>query len=73
MNGRLKRAWRSRQWFDLALAMMGFMMVVLGSCFFVFVSFIRAPIVPYGGLMVAAFGLWIGFLRPLWRSGAEPD
>jgi len=70
VSGRLKRAFVSRRWFDLPLAILGLALTVLGGCFFVFVYAIGAPVVPYGGLVVAAFGLWIGLLRPLWR--AEP-
>ena len=71
MSGRLKRAIAGRRWFDLPLALLGLALIVLGSCFFVFVYAIGAPVVPFGGLIIAAFGLWIGLLRPLWRPAPE--
>ena len=73
MSGRFGRAWRERQWFDVSLAVMGLIMTLVGTCFFVFLSFIRAPVVPYGGLIVALFGLWIGFLRPYRRANTTDD
>jgi hypothetical protein len=68
MSGRLKRAWRGRLWYDTPLAILGLLLTLLGSTFFVFVYTIGAPIVPFGGLAVAGFGLWVGLLRPLWRT-----
>ena len=71
MSGRLLHAWRHREWFDGPLAVLGFLLTLLGSAFFVFVYSIGAPVVPYGGLLVAGFGLWLGVLRPLWRAPTE--
>ncbi|MDP6945282.1 MAG: hypothetical protein QF464_14130, partial [Myxococcota bacterium] len=68
MSGRFTRAWSARQWFDGPFALLGLALTVLGSTFFVFVYSIGAPVVPFGGLVIAAFGVWIGLLRPLWRN-----
>ena len=68
MSGRLKQTWKDRQWFDLPLAILGVMMMLLGSTFFVIVASVGAPVVPFGGLAIAIFGLWIGVLRPLRRK-----
>ena len=70
MSGRLKQTWKDRQWFDLPLAILGFMMMLLGSTFFIIVASVGAPVVPFGGLVIAIFGLWIGVLRPLRRQAS---
>ena len=56
MSGRLKQTWKDRQWFDLPLAILGFMMMLLGSTFFIIVASVGAPVVPFGGLVIAIFG-----------------
>ena len=68
MSGRLKQTWKDRQWFDLPLAILGFMMMLLGSTFFIIVASVGAPVVPFGGLVIAILGLWLGVLRPLRRQ-----
>ena len=68
MSGRLTRAWRHRRWFDGPLFILGLCLTLFGGTFFALVGFIGAPIIPYGGLCVAGFGVWLGVLRPLWRS-----
>ncbi|MGB0588495.1 MAG: hypothetical protein ACPGU1_02335 [Myxococcota bacterium] len=68
MSGGLRHAWRTRRWFDLPLAILGVMLTVLGMAFFIFVSSVGAPVVPYGGLAVSIFGGWVGIVRPLRRK-----
>ena len=68
MLTRLTQAWRTRRWYDAPLLLLGLTMLLFGGTFFVFVSAVGAPVVPYGGLTIALFGLWIGVLRPLNRS-----
>ncbi len=52
-------------WYDLPLALLGLALLVVGGSFYLLVSLVEAPLMPYTGLMVAALGLWIGFIRPL--------
>ena len=60
----------ARAWFDRPLRILGILLMLFGGTFFIFVSSVGAPVVPYGGLLIASFGLWIAFMR---RSGPEPD
>jgi hypothetical protein len=53
-------------WYDLPLALLGLALLVFGSSFYLLVSVVEAPVMPYTGLIVAILGLWIGFIRPLW-------
>jgi hypothetical protein len=70
-------AWRSRDWYDIPLALLGMALMLMGLSFYALVSWVGAPVMPYTGLAVAALGLWIGFLRKLWdvlrtgRGGAS--
>ena len=59
-------AWRSRDWYDIPLALLGLALVVMGLSFYLLVSWLQAPVMPYTGLAAAAVGLWIGFLRKAW-------
>ena len=68
MSRGLRHAWRTRQWFDLPLAVLGVTLMVLGMAFFIFVASIGAPVVPFGGLAVALFGGWVGVIRPIRRT-----
>ena len=52
-------------WYDLPLALLGLALLVFGSSFYLLVSVVEAPVMPYTGLIVATLGLWIGFIRPL--------
>jgi|SaaInlStandDraft_2_1057019.scaffolds.fasta_scaffold291998_2 hypothetical protein len=71
MSAGLKHAWQNRRWFDLPLGLLGVMLMVFGTTFFVFVASVGAPVVPFGGLAIAILGLWIGLVRPL-RRRAPP-
>ena len=57
--------WPSRRWYDPPLALLGFGLLLMGGSFFALVAWVGAPVMPYTGLVVAALGLWIGFIRPL--------
>ena len=61
----IQRSWRERHWYDLPLAILGTGLLLMGLSFFVLVTWVGAPVMPYTGLAVAMLGLWIGFLRPL--------
>ena len=70
MSGPLRRmisAWRSRDWYDIPLALLGAALMGMGLSFYALVSWVGAPVMPYTGLAVAALGLWIGYLRKLWN------
>jgi hypothetical protein len=68
MSGPLRSmiwAWRTRDWYDIPLALLGAALMLMGLSFYTLVSWVGAPVMPYTGLAVAAFGLWIGYLRKL--------
>ena len=73
MSASLRQAWRARRWYDLPLLILGLLFALLGGTFFVIVSSVGAPLMPYGGLAVALFGLWVGFIRPLRRRESAPQ
>ena len=68
----MRRAWVHRHWYDTTLLILGLFWIFTGLSFYILVSWVEAPLMPYVGLVIASLGFWIGLFRPLWAATIPP-
>jgi len=53
-----------KPWYQKTLMCFGLSLMVVGFLFFAMVFPLGAPVVPWGGLVLAFVGTWVGFSKP---------
>jgi hypothetical protein len=68
MSRGLRHAWRTRQWFDIPLGLLGLLLIGFGTAFLIFNASVDAPEGPYIDIVIVLFGGWMAVVRPLRRQ-----